>query len=43
MGLFTGGLFALFWIIQLAVAVYLLILATRFVNAVERIADRTGT
>lgn len=40
---FSFGLwFVLGWLIWLGVAIYLLMLATRFVNAVERIADRMG-
>lgn len=33
-------LFGLIWLVLL---IYLVILATRFVNAVERIADKMGT
>lgn len=38
----TGFVFILTSLIWLAVLVYLLVLAGRFVNAVERIADRIG-
>jgi hypothetical protein len=39
---FTGAWFLMGWLLWLAVTVYLLVLATRFVSAVERIADRMG-
>ncbi|MGD8330905.1 MAG: hypothetical protein PVJ49_15860 [Acidobacteriota bacterium] len=38
---FTGGfLFLIGWLVWLGVSIYLLVLATRFVNAVELIAAR---
>lgn len=30
------------WLVYLGIGIYLLVLATRFVRAVERIADRMG-
>lgn len=35
----VGFWFVLVWLVWLGIAIYLLMLATRFVNAVERIAD----
>lgn len=40
LGVLPGLLFGLTW---LGVMIYLLVLGTRFVNAVERIADKMGT
>lgn len=41
-----GGLGGLFWslgfLIYLVIVIYLLVLASRLVNAVERIADKLG-
>jgi len=37
---FGGVLFIFFWLVSLGVSIYMLMLATRFVNAVETIAAR---
>jgi len=40
MEIFVGVLFGLYWCIALALIIYLITLASRFVRAVEKIANK---